>query len=52
MLGLYLRLSQKLFQKNLNGIAKGFKNEEIQKIYKENGGRKILYRFNKDKICR
>ena len=23
-----------------------------QKIYKENGGRKILYRFNKDKICR
>lgn len=41
----------KEISKNLNGIAKGFKDEEVGRNYKKDGRRKIFYKLSKNKIC-
>ena len=41
----------KEISKNLNGIAKGFKDEEVGRNNKEDGRRKIFYKLSKNKIC-
>ena len=42
----------KEISKNLNGLVKGYKDAEVQKLFKQNGNRKILYKLSKNKICK